>query len=65
MYIVNFAEGLLFFNKFEESEMKKERRGLKTVMKKRIYNKERKNQMFQKKIGGRQKSIKKDIRKRR
>ncbi|XP_013137403.1 PREDICTED: probable RNA-binding protein CG14230 [Papilio polytes] len=58
-------EGLLFFNKFEESEVKKERRGLKTVMKKRIYNKERKNQMFQKKIGGRQKSMKKDIRKRR
>ncbi|XP_014365898.2 probable RNA-binding protein CG14230 [Papilio machaon] len=57
-------EGLLFFSKFEESEGKKERRGLKTVMKKRIYNKERKNQMFKKKIGGRQKSMKKNIRKR-
>ncbi|XP_013162495.1 PREDICTED: probable RNA-binding protein CG14230, partial [Papilio xuthus] len=56
-------EGLLFFSKCEESEGKKERRGLKTVMKKRIYNKERKNQMFKKKIGGRQKSMKNNIRK--
>ncbi|CAK1584429.1 unnamed protein product [Parnassius mnemosyne] len=54
-------EGLLFFNKCEEGQ--KERRGLKSIMKKRIYNKERKNQMFTKKIGGRKKSMKKSIRK--
>lgn len=32
-------------------------------MKKRIYNKERKNQMFKKKIGGRKKIMKKSFRK--
>ncbi|CAG5048915.1 unnamed protein product [Parnassius apollo] len=54
-------DGLLFFNKCDEEQ--KERRGLKSIMKKRIYNKERKNQMFKKKIGGRKKSMKKSMRK--
>ncbi|XP_063830598.1 probable RNA-binding protein CG14230 isoform X2 [Ostrinia nubilalis] len=55
-------DGLAFFNKTETNEPHKERRELKSVMKKRIYNKERKNQMFQKKIGGRKKSLKKSYR---
>ncbi|RVE43761.1 hypothetical protein evm_011610 [Chilo suppressalis] len=52
-------DGLSFFNKTTENEPNKERRVLKSVMKKRLYNKERKNQMFQKKIGGKRKSMKK------
>ncbi|XP_049876907.1 probable RNA-binding protein CG14230 [Pectinophora gossypiella] len=56
-------EGLAFFNKTSEHEEVKERRELKSLMKKRIYNKERKNQMFQKKIGGRKKTMKKSYRK--
>lgn len=56
-------DGLEFFTKAIESDTKKERRELKSLMKKRIYNKERKNQMFQKKIGGRKKIMKKSFRK--
>lgn len=52
-------EGLEFFNKAPENEIQKERRELKSLMKKRIYNKDRKNQMFKKKIGGKKKSLKK------
>ncbi|KAI5643002.1 RNA recognition motif domain-containing protein [Phthorimaea operculella] len=55
-------EGLEFFNKTSDNEVHKERRELKSLMKKRIYNKERKNQMFQKKIGGRKKTMKKTYR---
>ncbi|KAL0820570.1 hypothetical protein ABMA28_006417 [Loxostege sticticalis] len=55
-------DGLAFFSKTDDNEANKERRELKSVMKKRIYNKERKNQMFQKKIGGRKKSLKKSYR---
>ncbi|KOB79443.1 50kDa lectin [Operophtera brumata] len=55
------ADGLAFFNSSEEAH--KERRELKSLVKKRIYNKERKNQMFQKKIGGRRKTMKKSFRK--
>ncbi|CAH2042461.1 unnamed protein product, partial [Iphiclides podalirius] len=59
-------EGLLFFTKCDnETERQKERRGLKSVMKKRIYNKDRKTQMFHKKIGGRKKSMKRKIKGRR
>lgn len=58
------AEGLEFFNKSIEGEFQKERRQLKSVMKKRLYNKERKNKMFQKKIGGRKKNMKKSYNKR-
>ncbi|KAJ2948429.1 hypothetical protein O0L34_g7672 [Tuta absoluta] len=57
-----FKEGLEFFNKTSDNEVHKERRELKSLMKKRIYNKERKNQMFQKKIGGRKKTMKKTYR---
>ncbi|XP_026763099.2 probable RNA-binding protein CG14230 [Galleria mellonella] len=63
-------DGLDFFNKISQDEKKrkekrqKERRELKSLMKKRIYNKERKSQMFQKKIGGRKKSLKKSYNKR-
>ncbi|XP_059060755.1 probable RNA-binding protein CG14230 isoform X2 [Achroia grisella] len=57
-------DGLDFFNKSSVEDVQKERRGLKSLMKKRIYNKERKNQMFQKKIGGRKKSLKKSYNKR-
>ncbi|XP_026321007.1 probable RNA-binding protein CG14230 isoform X2 [Hyposmocoma kahamanoa] len=56
-------EGLTFFNKINANEVQKERRELKSLMKKRIYNKERKNQMFHKKIGGRRKTMKKSYRK--
>ncbi|XP_053615004.1 probable RNA-binding protein CG14230 [Plodia interpunctella] len=56
-------DGLDFFSKDIQSEGPKERRELKSVMKKRIYNKERKNNMFQKKIGGRKKTMKKSYRK--
>ncbi|XP_013187784.2 probable RNA-binding protein CG14230 [Amyelois transitella] len=56
-------EGLDFFSRPLESQVTKERRELKSVMKKRLYNKERKNQMFQKKIGGRKKTMKKTYRK--
>ncbi|XP_041984970.1 probable RNA-binding protein CG14230 [Aricia agestis] len=56
-------DGLLFFTQKIESEPTKDRRELKSLMKKRIYNKERKNQMFKKKIGGRKKSMKKSFRK--
>ncbi|CAK1552501.1 unnamed protein product [Leptosia nina] len=56
-------DGLEFFNTANDSEIKKERRELKSVMKKRLYNKERKNKMFQKKIGGRKKTMKKNYRK--
>lgn len=52
-------EGLAFFSKTPENEIQKERRELKYLMKKRIYNKDRKNQMFKKKIGGKKKSMKK------
>lgn len=56
-------EGLLFFSKSNENDRQKERRELKSVMKKRIYNKERKNTMFRKKIGGKKKTMKKKFRK--
>ncbi|XP_045501949.1 probable RNA-binding protein CG14230 [Colias croceus] len=56
-------EGLEFFNQPLEGEIPKERRQLKSVMKKRLYNKERKNKMFQKKIGGRKKTMKKSYNK--
>ncbi|XP_038211039.1 probable RNA-binding protein CG14230 [Zerene cesonia] len=56
-------EGLEFFNQPLEGEIPKERRQLKSVMKKRLYNKERKNKMFQKKIGGRKKTMKKNYNK--
>lgn len=59
----SFTEGLAFFNKINENEVQKERRELKSLMKKRIYNKERKNLMFHKKIGGRRKTMKKSYRK--
>lgn len=62
MLFLLFIEGLAFFNKNDSKEGSKERRELKSVMKKRIYNKERKNQMFQKKIGGRKKTMKKSYR---
>ncbi|XP_075981368.1 putative RNA-binding protein CG14230 [Anticarsia gemmatalis] len=52
-------DGLLFFSKAPENEVQKERRELKSLVKKRIYNNDRKNQMFKKKIGGRKKSMKK------
>ncbi|KAH9642504.1 hypothetical protein HF086_008914 [Spodoptera exigua] len=52
-------DGLEFFNKAPDNEIQKERRELKSLMKKRIYNKDRKNQMFKKKIGGKKKSLKK------
>lgn len=52
-------EGLEFFSSVCENEDRKDRRELKTLMKKRLYNKERKQQMFQKKIGGRKKFSKK------
>ncbi|XP_050550638.1 probable RNA-binding protein CG14230 isoform X6 [Spodoptera frugiperda] len=55
-------EGLESFNKAPENEIQKERRELKSLMKKRIYNKDRKNQMFKKKIGGKKKSLKKPYR---
>ena len=53
------TDALLFFSKKDENERTKDRRELKSLMKKRIYNKERKNTMFQKKIGGRKKMMKK------
>ncbi|KAG6456786.1 hypothetical protein O3G_MSEX009939 [Manduca sexta] len=56
-------EALIFFNKPIETDVQKERRELKSLMKKRIYNKERKSQMFQKKIGGRKKTMKKSYNK--
>ncbi|XP_032519676.2 nucleolar protein 8 [Danaus plexippus] len=56
-------DGLLFFTKPQETEVQKDRRELKSLMKKRIYNKDRKNTMFQKKIGGRKKTMKKKFRK--
>nr|XP_026494090.1 probable RNA-binding protein CG14230 [Vanessa tameamea] len=56
-------DGLLFFCKTNENTVQKERRELKSLMKKRIYNKERKNTMFQKKIGGRKKTMKKKFKK--
>ncbi|KAJ0174076.1 hypothetical protein K1T71_010222 [Dendrolimus kikuchii] len=56
-------QGLAFFTTNNASEVHKERRELKSLVKKRIYNKERKNQMFQKKIGGRKKTMKKSFRK--
>lgn len=62
-FVIFFTEGLAFFNKIEVREVQKERRELKSLMKKRIYNKERKNQMFQTKIGGRRKTMKKSYRK--
>lgn len=52
-------DGLAFFIKGPDNEVHKERRELKSLVKKRIYNKDRKNQMFKKKIGGRKKSMKK------
>lgn len=55
-------EGLAFFNNIGASETQKERKELKSLVKKRIYNKERKNQMFHKKIGGRKKTMKKSFR---
>ncbi|KOB75649.1 50kDa lectin [Operophtera brumata] len=58
---LRLKDGLAFFNSSEEAQ--KERRELKSLVKKRIYNKERKNQMFQKKIGGRRKTMKKSFRK--
>lgn len=59
---VELSDGLAFFTKASE-EAHKERRELKSLVKKRIYNKDRKNQMFQKKIGGRRKTMKKSFRK--
>ncbi|XP_046969997.1 probable RNA-binding protein CG14230 [Vanessa cardui] len=56
-------DGLLYFCKTNENAVQKERRELKSLMKKRIYNKERKNTMFQKKIGGRKKTMKKKFKK--
>ncbi|XP_072942908.1 probable RNA-binding protein CG14230 [Epargyreus clarus] len=56
-------EGLLFFTQNNQGKAHKDRRELKSVMKKRVYNKERKSQMFQKKIGGRRKTVKKNFRK--
>ncbi|XP_045452292.1 nucleolar protein 8 [Melitaea cinxia] len=56
-------DGLLFFIKNNDNDRQKERRELKSVMKKRIYNKERKNTMFRKKIGGNKKTMKKKFRK--
>lgn len=49
----------MFFGKPNENEPQKERRELKSLMKKRIHNKERKNTMFHKKIGGRKRTIRK------
>ncbi|CAH0713279.1 unnamed protein product, partial [Brenthis ino] len=60
---VRLKDGLLFFAKKNENEGPKERRELKSLMKKRIYNKERKNTMFQKKIGGRKKMMKRKLKK--
>ncbi|XP_026729488.1 probable RNA-binding protein CG14230 [Trichoplusia ni] len=56
---IRLKEGLAFFSKAPETEVQKERRELKSLMKKRIYNKDRKNQMFKKKIGGRKQAMKK------
>ncbi|XP_045522592.1 probable RNA-binding protein CG14230 [Pieris brassicae] len=56
-------DGLEFFNTSIQGSIHKERRQLKSVMKKRLYNKERKNKMFQKKIGGRKKTMKMTYRK--
>ncbi|XP_028031223.1 nucleolar protein 8 [Bombyx mandarina] len=56
-------DGLKFFNTTGDTEGQKDRRELKSLMKRRIYNKERKNQMFHKKIGGRRKTMKKSYRK--
>ncbi|XP_023939228.2 nucleolar protein 8 [Bicyclus anynana] len=55
-------EGLMFFVEANE-ETQKERRELKSVMKKRIHNNERKNTMFQKKIGGKKKPMRGKFRK--
>lgn len=46
-----------------DNKSQKDRRELKSLMKKRLYNRERKDQMFKKKIGGRRKSNKKSYRK--
>ncbi|XP_050681446.1 nucleolar protein 8 [Leptidea sinapis] len=52
-------EGLEYFSSQSMlGDVQKERRQLKTVMKKRLYNNERKNKLFQKKIGGRKKTLK-------
>lgn len=56
---IRLKDGLSFFSKAPETEIQKERRELKSLMKKRIYNNDRKNQMFKKKIGGKKKSMKK------
>ncbi|XP_063626657.1 nucleolar protein 8 [Cydia splendana] len=60
---VRLKDGLAFFNNVGLQDAPKERRELKSVMKKRIYNTARKNQMFKKKIGGRKKSMKKSYKK--
>ncbi|XP_063367065.1 nucleolar protein 8 [Cydia amplana] len=60
---IRLKDGLAFFNNVGLQDAPKERRELKSVMKKRIYNTARKNQMFKKKIGGRKKSMKKSYKK--
>ncbi|CAB3234921.1 unnamed protein product [Arctia plantaginis] len=56
-------DGLIFFTRVQQNEVQKERRELKSLVKKRLYNNDRKNQMFKKKIGGRKKSMKKPYKK--
>ena len=63
MNIYLLSEGLAFFSKAPGTGVQKERRELKSLMNKRIYNKDRKNQMFKKKIGGKKKSMKKPFNK--
>ncbi|XP_061720360.1 nucleolar protein 8 [Cydia pomonella] len=60
---IRLKDGLAFFNNIGSQDAPKERRELKSVMKKRIHNTSRKNQMFKKKIGGRKKSMKKSYKK--
>ncbi|XP_063540550.1 nucleolar protein 8 [Cydia strobilella] len=60
---IRLKDGLAFFSNIGLHDAPKERRELKSVMKKRIYNTTRKNQMFKKKIGGRKKSMKKSYKK--
>ncbi|XP_047996834.1 probable RNA-binding protein CG14230 [Leguminivora glycinivorella] len=60
---IRLKDGLAFFNNVGSQEASKERRELKSVMKKRMYNTARKNEMFKKKIGGRKKSMKKSYKK--
>lgn len=64
--MINFiiAEGVAFFLNSSGNEVQKDRRELKTLMKKRLYKKDRReqSQMFKKKIGGKRNSNNKNFR---